>query len=104
MRERLAWPGVAGVGARHGGALLGDALLTGVIDALFSSVVNVVAYRSTVSRLFQGVASVRWGPEVLNGGTPAAALGVLSKDMVAGRSLAARPRHGVGREARVRPR
>jgi len=79
-------------------------LLTGVIDGLFSSVLNVVAYRSTVSRLFQGVASVRWGPEVLNGGTPAAALGVLSKDMVAGRSLAARPRHGVGREARVRPR
>ena len=29
-------------------------LLTGVVDGLFSSVLNVVAYRSTASRLFQG--------------------------------------------------
>lgn len=57
--------------------LLRAGLLTGIVDGLFSSVLNVVAYRSTVSRLFQGVASVLWGPQALNGGTPAAALGVL---------------------------
>jgi hypothetical protein len=32
-------------------------LLTGVIDGLFSSVLSVVSYHSTVARLFQGVAS-----------------------------------------------
>ncbi len=30
-------------------------LLTGVVDGLFSSVLNVFAYGSSVSRLFQGV-------------------------------------------------
>jgi len=32
-------------------------LATAIIDGLFSSILNVAAYGSTVSRLFQGVAS-----------------------------------------------
>jgi type IV secretory pathway VirB3-like protein len=52
-------------------------LLTGVVDGLFSSVLNVAAYQSTVARLFQGVASVLLGSEAFNGGTRTAALGVL---------------------------
>jgi hypothetical protein len=52
-------------------------LLTGVVDGLFSSILNVVAYRSTVSRLFQGVASVLLGPEAFNGGLRTVAVGVL---------------------------
>ena len=52
-------------------------LLTGVVDGLFSSVLNVVAYGSTVSRLFQGVASVLVGGEAFNRGTPTVVLGVL---------------------------
>src|SRR5260221_4263231 len=52
-------------------------LLTGVVDGLFSSTLSVVAYRSTVSRLFQGVASVVLGPEAFNGGIRTVALGVL---------------------------
>ena len=52
-------------------------LLTGVVDGLFSSVLNVVAYGSTVSRLFQGVASVLVGGEAFNGGIPTVVLGVL---------------------------
>jgi len=52
-------------------------LLTGVVDGLFSSALNVVAYRSTVSRLFQGVASVLLGSEAFNGGASTVVLGVL---------------------------
>jgi hypothetical protein len=57
--------------------LLRAGLLTGVIDGLFSSILSVVFYRSTASRLFQGVASVLLGDEAFNGGTPTAVLGVL---------------------------
>jgi hypothetical protein len=52
-------------------------LLTGVSDGLFSSVLSVAFYHSTVSRLFQGVAATLVGKEALNAGTPMAALGVL---------------------------
>jgi hypothetical protein len=52
-------------------------LLTGVTDGLFSSVLSVAFYHSTVTRLFQGVASVLLGPEALTGGTRTAALGLL---------------------------
>jgi len=52
-------------------------LLTGVIDGLFSSVLSVAFYDSTVTRLFQGVASTLLGKEALDGGTPAALVGVL---------------------------
>lgn len=52
-------------------------LLTGVIDGLFSSVLSVVFYDSTVTRLFQGVASTLLGKEALDGGTSTALVGVL---------------------------
>ena len=59
------------------------ALLTGVVDGLFSSVLSVAAYNSTVSRLFQGVASVLLGNEAFNGGAKTVALGVLMHFSVA---------------------
>jgi MFS-type transporter involved in bile tolerance (Atg22 family) len=52
-------------------------LLTGVIDGLFSSILSVAFYNSTVSRLFQGVASVLLGSDAVNGGNKTAAIGVL---------------------------
>jgi hypothetical protein len=52
-------------------------LLTGVIDGLFSSVLSVAFYGSTVARLFQGVASTLLGPSALTGGTRTALIGVL---------------------------
>jgi hypothetical protein len=52
-------------------------LLTGVTDGLFSSVLSVAFYGSTVSRLFQGVAATLLGPESFDGGVRTAAIGVL---------------------------
>jgi len=57
--------------------------VTAVADGLFSSILNVAAYHSTVTRLFQGVASVLMGPEALNGGVRTAAIGVLMHCAVA---------------------
>jgi hypothetical protein len=51
-------------------------LLTAVVDGLFSSILNVFAYGSTVSRLFQGVASVLLGREALDGGARTVAIGI----------------------------
>lgn len=52
-------------------------ILTGIIDGLFSSVLSVAFYDSTVTRLFQGVASTLLGTDALDGGTAVALLGVL---------------------------
>jgi hypothetical protein len=52
-------------------------LVTGVIDGLFASVQSVFFNQSTVTRLFQGVASVLLGKEALDGGTRTALIGVL---------------------------
>jgi len=52
-------------------------LVTGVTDFTFSSVLSVVFYGSTVTRLFQGVASVLIGPSAMQGGTSTAMLGIL---------------------------
>jgi hypothetical protein len=52
-------------------------LVTGVTDGLFSSVLSAFFYGSTVTRLFQGVASVLLGAAALDGGTRTAAFGVL---------------------------
>jgi hypothetical protein len=52
-------------------------VVTGITDGLFSSVLSVVFYRSTVARLFQGVAGVVLGQQAFDGGVPTAALGVL---------------------------
>ena len=48
--------------------LLRAGLLTAVTDGLFSSVLVVAAYGSTVTRLWQGVASVLLGPGAFDGG------------------------------------
>jgi hypothetical protein len=70
---RHAGPGDHGALSR----LLRAGLLTGVLDGLFSSVLSVAFYHSTVTRLFQGVASTLLGPAALDGGVKTAALGVL---------------------------
>jgi hypothetical protein len=52
-------------------------LTTGVTDGLFSSVLAAFVYGSTVTRLWQGVASVRLGASAFEGGTRTAAVGLL---------------------------
>jgi hypothetical protein len=52
-------------------------IVTGVTDGLFSSVLSVVFYGSTVSRLFQGVAATLLGRGAFDGGTPTVLVGVL---------------------------
>ncbi len=51
-------------------------LLTAITDGLFSSVLSVAFYSSTVQRLFQGVASTLLGPGALNGGWSTALVGI----------------------------
>jgi hypothetical protein len=51
-------------------------LLTGVTDGLFSSILAACFYGSTVTRLWQGVASVPFGAGALDGGTGTAAIGL----------------------------
>jgi hypothetical protein len=57
--------------------LLRAGLMTGVTDGLFSSVLSVFFYDSTVTRLFQGVASTLLGKQAFDGGTRTALIGVL---------------------------
>jgi hypothetical protein len=64
-------------------AILRAGLLTAVVDGLFSSILSIAAYRSTASRLFQGVASVLIGSEAFNDGTATVVLGVLMHFCVA---------------------
>jgi len=52
-------------------------LLTALTDGLFSSILSVAFYHSTVTRLFQGVASTLLGKAALDGGVQTAAVGVL---------------------------
>jgi hypothetical protein len=52
-------------------------LLTGLADGLFSSVLSVAVYGSTVTRLFQGVAATLLGKEAFDGRAQTALLGVL---------------------------
>jgi hypothetical protein len=59
------------------GRLIRAGVLTGVIDGLFSSVLSVAFYGSTVTRLFQGVAATLVGPDAFKGGTTTALVGVL---------------------------
>ena len=63
--------------------LLRAGLLTAVVDGLFSSILSVAAYGSTVSRLFQGVASVLLGADAFNGGRRTALIGILMHVLVA---------------------
>ena len=52
------------------------ALVTGVADGLFSSTLAAFAYGSTVTRLWQGVASTLLGASALDGGMRTAAVGL----------------------------
>src|SRR5215218_6726586 len=52
-------------------------LLTAVSDRLFSSILAAFFYGSTVTRLWQGVASVPLGPSALEGGLHTALIGLL---------------------------
>jgi hypothetical protein len=58
-------------------------LLTALIDGIFSSVLSVAFYHSTVARLFQGVASTVLGKAAFDGGTTTALIGVLMHICVA---------------------
>jgi len=58
-------------------------IITGITDGLFSSILSAAFYNSTVTRLFQGVASVLLGSDALNGGNKTAAIGVLMHFCVA---------------------
>jgi len=48
-----------------------------IIDGIFASCLSVFAYGSTVTRLWQGVASAVLGPSALQGGTRTALIGIL---------------------------
>ena len=58
------------------GRLLQAGLVTAVIDGAFSSILNRFFYHSTVTRLWQSVASVLLGPDALNGGMRTAIIGL----------------------------
>jgi hypothetical protein len=51
--------------------------LTAIVDGAFSSVLSVAFYGSTVTRLFQGVASTLIGARAFEGGLSTAALGIV---------------------------
>ena len=57
--------------------LIRAGLLTGISDGLFSSALVAAFYHSTVTRLWQGVASTLLGKAAFDGGTRAALIGVL---------------------------
>lgn len=57
--------------------LLRAGFLTAISDGLFSSVLVVAFYHSTVTRLWQGVASTLLGKAAFDGGTRTALIGVL---------------------------
>jgi hypothetical protein len=72
-RDRIGERPVARIGSRFVRA----GLATALIDGTFSSVLSVAAYGSTVTRLFQGVASTVLGSRAIDGGTAPALIGVL---------------------------
>lgn len=51
-------------------------LLTGVVDGLFACVLSLI-YSSSVTRVWQGVASTLRGPSAMEGGMRTTAIGVL---------------------------
>jgi hypothetical protein len=56
--------------------LVRTGLVTGVVDGLFSSALAAFVYGSTVTRLWQGVASTLLGASAFEGGTRTAAIGL----------------------------
>ena len=58
------------------GASENAGVLLAIVDGLFSSVLSVAFYNSTVAKLFQRVASTLLGPSALQGGTRTALIGM----------------------------
>src|SRR5260221_7975016 len=56
--------------------LLRAGVTTAISDGLFASVLSVVFFGSTISRLWQGVASTLIGPAAFTGGARTVALGM----------------------------
>lgn len=56
--------------------LVRTGLLTGISDFLFACVLSIYFYHSTFQRLWQGVASVPLGKEMLDGGTRTTLIGI----------------------------
>jgi hypothetical protein len=52
-------------------------ILTGLSDGLFASVLSVLVFHSTVTRVWQGVASTLLGRSALDGGAGTALVGIL---------------------------
>ena len=52
-------------------------LVVATVDGLFASALSVFAYKSTVTRLWQGVAAAILGPSAFTGGLRTACIGVL---------------------------
>jgi hypothetical protein len=52
-------------------------LVIATVDGLFASALSVFAYKSTVTRLWQGVAATVLGPSAFTGGLRTAGVGVL---------------------------
>lgn len=71
----LPEPALARPGALRAAQLARAGLLCGVIDGLWAVVLTLV-YGRTVLGLWQGVASTVFGPGMLEGGVPAALLGL----------------------------
>ena len=80
--EAISHP-AAGTSRHFAGRLVRAWLLTAIVDGLFSSVLVSVFYGSTVTRLFQGVASTLLGPSALEGGTRTALIGLVMHFTVA---------------------
>jgi hypothetical protein len=50
---------------------------TGIVDWLFATFLSGVVYRTGVTRLWQGVASVALGPDAIGGGSRTVLIGIL---------------------------
>lgn len=56
---------------------------TAIVDFCFATTLTVVFYKGTFTRLWQGVASVPFGAQAINGGSAWTAIGVLTHIFVA---------------------
>ena len=63
--------------------LIRAGVFTAIIDGLFSSILSIAFYGSTVTRLWQGVASALLGPTAIDGGTTPVIVGLVMHVTVA---------------------
>jgi hypothetical protein len=56
---------------------------TAIVDFSFASTLSIVFYKSTFARLWQGVASVPFGTQAINGGPTWTVIGILTHIFVA---------------------